>query len=62
MKKGNNLVACGCINPIACDVCKGTGLVRSEDSDLLLSADDVQINVPGVANLAPMEEKKTAYF
>ncbi len=55
------LMECGCVNPIACPDCKGTGYVRKRTSEKNDNSDIPEIIEVGVVNLASSVQKGS-YF
>jgi hypothetical protein len=53
-----NLVECGCINPIACDECKGTGVVRVKKHKTI----EVRTDQVVVTDLASPSTRKGSYL
>lgn len=60
MEEHNELVVCGCINPIACNECKGTGCVRIK-KDEVDDSFSLQGTYPGIVNLS-RTKRKGAYL
>ncbi|HBI33597.1 MAG TPA: hypothetical protein DEA43_00560 [Candidatus Moranbacteria bacterium] len=60
-RNSEELVECGCINPIACKDCKGTGYVRKRTFEEKDNLDIPETSEIGIVNLASSTQKG-AYF